>query len=55
MTCRRTKYKNHVDEGAKHKNTKACVRAKVEHPFRFFKRVFGFTKVRATARATYRS
>ena len=47
MTCRRTKYKNYVDEEAKRKNTtKARVRAKVEHPFRILKRVFGFTKVR---------
>ena len=47
MTCRRTKYKNYVDEQAKRKNiTKARVRAKVEHPFRILKRVFGFTKVR---------
>src|SRR6202522_4316993 len=45
MTCR-TKYKDHVDEEAKRKNTtKARVRAKVEHPFRILKRVFGFTKV----------
>lgn len=47
MTCRRTKYKNHVDEEARRKNTtKARVRATVEHPFRILKRVFGFTKVR---------
>src|SRR5271170_4967543 len=47
MTCRRTKYKDYVDEEAKRKNTaKARVRAKVEHPFRILKRVFGFTKVR---------
>ena len=47
MTSRRTKYKNYVDEEAKRKNTtKARVRAKVEHPFRILKRVFGFTKVR---------
>jgi IS5 family transposase len=47
MTCRRVKYKNHVDEQAKRKNTtKARVRAKVEHPFRILKRIFGFTKVR---------
>ena len=47
MTCRRTKYKTHVDEEVRHKNTtKARVRAKVEHPFRILKRVFGFTKVR---------
>jgi IS5 family transposase len=47
MTCRRTKYKNWVDEEAKRKNTtKSRVRAKVEHVFRILKRVFGFTKVR---------
>ena len=47
MTCRRTKYKDYVDEEARRKNTtKARVRAKVEHPFRILKRVFGFTKVR---------
>jgi len=47
MTCRRTRYKNYVDEQARRKNTtKARVRAKVEHPFRILKRVFGFTKVR---------
>jgi IS5 family transposase len=35
MTCRRTKYKNHVDAEARRKNTtKARVRARVEHPFR---------------------
>jgi len=47
MTCRRTKYKDGVDEEQKRKNrTKARVRAKVEWPFRVLKRVFGFTKVR---------
>ena len=47
MTCRRTKYKDYVDEEARRKNTtKSRVRAKVEHPFRILKRVFGFTKVR---------
>jgi len=47
MTCRRTKYKNYVDEVAKRKNTtKSKVRAKVEHPFRILKRVFGCDKVR---------
>lgn len=47
MTCKRTKYKNHVDEVAKKKNTtKSRVRAKVEHVFRILKRVFGFEKVR---------
>jgi IS5 family transposase len=36
-----------VDEEGKRKNkTKSKVRAKVEHPFRILKRVFGFTKVR---------
>lgn len=38
MTCRRTKCKNSVDEGAKRKNTtKSRVRAKVEHVFRILK------------------
>ena len=36
MTCRRTRYKDYVDEEAKRKNTtKARVRAKVEHHFAF--------------------
>jgi IS5 family transposase len=47
MTSRRTKFKNYVDEEAKRKNTtKAKVRARVEHPFRILKRIFGFDKVR---------
>jgi IS5 family transposase len=47
MTSRRTKFKNYVDEEAKRKNTtKSRVRAKVEHPFRILKRIFGFDKVR---------
>ena len=47
MTCRRTKYKDYVDEEARRKNTtKSRVRAKVEHPFRILKSVFGFNKVR---------
>jgi IS5 family transposase len=47
MTCKRTKFKNYVDEQAKRKNTtKSSVRAKVEHVFRILKRVFGFDKVR---------
>lgn len=47
MTCRRTKFKNYVDELAKRKNTtKSRVRAKVEHPFRILKRIVGFDKVR---------
>ena len=47
MTCRRTKFKNYVDEVARRKNTtKSRVRAKVEHVFRILKRVFGFDKVR---------
>ncbi len=47
MTSRRTRYKNLVDQLQRRKNrTKARVRAKVEHPFRILKRVFGFVKVR---------
>ncbi len=47
MTSRRVKYKNFVDEIEKTKNrVKARVRAKVEHPFRILKRIFGFEKVR---------
>ena len=47
MTCRRTKYKNFVDQLQRAKNqVKARVRAKVEHPFRILKRIFGFEKVR---------
>ena len=46
MTCRRTKFKGYVDEVAKRKNTtKSRVRAKVEHPFRILKRIFGFDRV----------
>ena len=44
---RRTKFKHYVDELQKKKNrSKSSVRAKVEHPFRILKRVFGFDKVR---------
>ncbi len=47
MTSRRTRYKQIVDDLQRRKNrTKARVRAKVEHPFRILKRVFGFVKVR---------
>jgi IS5 family transposase len=47
MTSRRTRYKQIVDELQRRKNrTKARVRARVEHPFRILKRVFGFVKVR---------
>ena len=47
MTSRRTRYKQIVDELQRRKNrTKASIRAKVEHPFRILKRVFGFEKVR---------
>jgi len=47
MTCRRTKFKNYVDELQKKKNqSKSRVRAKVEHPFRILKRIFGFDKAR---------
>src|ERR1039457_5958669 len=47
MTSRRVHYKNFVDELQRAKNrVKARVRAKVEHPFRILKRIFGFEKVR---------
>jgi transposase, IS5 family len=47
MTSRRTRYKQMVDQLQRRKNrTKARVRAKVEHPFRILKRLFGFVKVR---------
>ena len=47
MTCRRTRFKNQVDEVAKRKNTtKSRVRAKIEHSFRVLKRIFGFDRVR---------
>ena len=47
MTSRRTRYKQNVDQLQRRKNrTKAKIRAKVEHPFRILKRVFGFVKVR---------
>jgi len=47
MTSRRVRYKNFVDEWEKAKNrVKARVRAKVEHPFRILKRIFGFEQTR---------
>src|SRR5260370_248260 len=47
MPSRRVHYKNFVDELQKARNrVKARVRAKVEHPFRILKRIFGFEKVR---------
>jgi IS5 family transposase len=47
MTCRRTRFRNYVDEVARRKNTtKSRVRAKVEYPFRIRKHIFGFDKVR---------
>jgi transposase, IS5 family len=47
MTNRRTKFKDYVDELQKKKNrNKSRIRAKVEHPFRILKRIFGFDKVR---------
>lgn len=47
MTCKRTRYKDRIDELQRAKNrSKSRVRAKVEHPFRILKRVFGFEKVR---------
>jgi IS5 family transposase len=47
MTCKRARYKQNVDQLQRAKNrSKSRVRAKVEHPFRVLKRVFGFEKVR---------
>ncbi len=47
MTCKRTRYKDRLDELQRAKNkSKSSVRAKVEHPFRILKRLFGFDKVR---------
>ena len=47
VTCRRTRYKNRVDELQRARNrSKSRIRAKVEHPFRIVKRIFGFEKVR---------
>jgi len=47
MTCKRTRFKNYVDQLQRKKNrSKSSVRAKVEHVFRILKRVFGFDKVR---------
>lgn len=47
MTCRRTRTKHGVDELQRAKNrSKSRVRAKVEHPFRILKRIFGFEKIR---------
>jgi lipopolysaccharide biosynthesis glycosyltransferase len=47
MTCKRTKFKDYVDESQKKKNrSESSVRIRVEHPFRIRKRVFGFDKVR---------
>ena len=45
MTCRRTKFKNYVDEVARRKNTtKSKVRAKVEYVFRILKRSSASTR-----------
>lgn len=47
MTSRRVRYKHFVDELQRAKNrVKARVRAKVEHPFRILKCIFGFEKTR---------
>lgn len=47
FTNQRYRYRGVVDEVARGKNrTKSSVRAKVEHPFRVIKQVFGFVKVR---------
>jgi len=47
FTNQRYRYRGVVDEVERGKNrTKSSVRAKVEHPFRVIKRVFGFVKLR---------
>jgi IS5 family transposase len=47
FTNRRYRHRGVLDEVERAKNrTKSRVRAKVEHPFRVIKRVFGFVKVR---------
>ena len=47
FTNQRYRYRGMVDEVERGKNrTKSSVRAKVEHPFRVIKRVFGLAKVR---------
>ena len=47
FTNRRYRYRGVVDEVERGKNrTKSGVRAKVEHPFRVIKQVFGFVKIR---------
>ena len=49
MTCKRTRYKNRVDELQRAKNRrKSSVRAKVEHPFRILERIFGFDPVQVS-------
>src|SRR6266567_7150499 len=47
MTCRRTKFKDGIDEEERAKNrTKSSVRSKVEHVFQVMKLEFGFVKLR---------
>jgi IS5 family transposase len=47
MTSPRTRYKQIVDQSKRKNNrTKAKVRAKVEHPSRILKRIFGFVNAR---------
>ena len=42
-----TRFNNYVNDEARAENTtQSRVRAKVEHPFRILKRIFGFDKVR---------
>ncbi len=53
MTCKRTRFKNYVDELQRKKSrSKSSVRAKVEHVFRILKRAFVFDKVRYRGIAT---
>jgi IS5 family transposase len=47
MTSRRTRYKDYVDQLQRAKNrVKARIGARVEHPFRVVKRIFGFEDTR---------
>jgi IS5 family transposase len=47
LRSRRTRYKDYMDELQRAKNqVNARVRAKVEHPFRIVKCIFGFEKTR---------
>jgi len=56
MTCSRVKFKHYVYELEKKKNRiKSSVRAKVEHPLRILKPVFGFDRQDTGAGASRRT